>query len=144
MSVVTVRDGVMAVDSACTDNDDMMGCVRKWAEVPDKFGGGFAGGVGHIAVIQKVMAEFVESGTFTGLNEGSELVWLRADGSVSYLTNDGPIDGIEAEFFATGSGKSLARGAMAAGATAEEAANIACRFDVGCWGPVHVLTVNRT
>jgi hypothetical protein len=43
-------------------------------------------------------------------------------------------------FYAIGCGKELAMGAMAAGASATEAAEIACTYDPNCQGPIHTLT----
>jgi len=57
-----------------------------------------------------------------------------------FLTEDGPLH-LEAPFFASGSGRFLAMGAMAAGASAEQALQIACDMDQGTSGPVHSFKV---
>jgi len=43
-------------------------------------------------------------------------------------------------FYAIGSGRDLAFGAMEAGASAFDAVKIACKYDLNCEGPIHTLT----
>jgi hypothetical protein len=60
------------------------------------------------------------------------LVVFHTDGSVeTYERQPVPFPMLDA-FMAWGSGRDYAMGAMARGATAREAAEIACRFDNGC------------
>ena len=47
-------------------------------------------------------------------------------------------------FFAIGSGADYAVGAMAKGASASEAASIACRFDIGCGDGVDTVCIDAT
>jgi ATP-dependent protease HslVU (ClpYQ) peptidase subunit len=71
-------------------------------------------------------------------DEHSELIVLSEDGLYTY--NCGPFpQKIEDKFAAFGSGKELALGALAMGATAKEAVEIASRFDTGCGLGVDVM-----
>ena len=47
-------------------------------------------------------------------------------------------------FWADGSGGDIAKGAMAAGATAREAVEIACRFETGWGGRIQTLKLGKT
>ena len=137
MTVIAVRDGVMAVDSLVAGNGCIYGEARKWREVPGVFGGGFIAGAGDLSRIQEALDDFAANGR-AALEEGA-LLWLRPDGSVRLMEN-GKWCEYSADFYAEGSGAEMAVGAMAAGATAEEAVRIACQYSTTCGGEVHVLT----
>jgi len=49
MTTIAVKDGVLAVDSACSDSGVTIGAVTKYAEVPDFHGGGVAAACGSSA-----------------------------------------------------------------------------------------------
>jgi hypothetical protein len=53
------------------------------------------------------------------------------------------ISRIREPFYAIGCGRALAIGAMAAGATAEEAVKIACNYDIECREPVIVVNTHE-
>lgn len=79
----------------------------------------------------------------TGGPQGFELLLLHPDGSLYVASDQIALSGpIESEFYAVGTGDDLAIGAMAMGASAEEAVRIASRFDphtgpeVTAWRPV--------
>lgn len=142
MSVVTYRDGVMAADSRA-------------------YGGNWQASPG-----QKTKIHQLEDGTRVGVTSAAVgqpervVAWLRAgaipekwgsgdvlssmllvkpDGGV-YLSRDslyfaGPI---HCEYYAIGSGADFALGAMAMGASAERAVEVACSLDPHCGAPVHV------
>lgn len=51
-----------------------------------------------------------------------------------------PFD-IKADFYAEGIGRELAMGALAMGATAEEAARVAIKYSTGCGGKVQKVVL---
>lgn len=129
----------MATDSLLGNGNGLnCGSVRKLFEVPDEFGGGFMAGAGEAGEI----ARFIELATSTQ-NAAQEIksgtvYHLRGDGSVWCIGSGGHWFTFDAPFCAGGSGVEIATGAMAAGASAEEAVRIACEYESGCALPVQV------
>lgn len=72
--------------------------------------------------------------------ENSDLIIVRRDGLVTTWEAKGWLE-IEAPFLAWGSGKSIAMGAMYAGASAEQAVKIAADLDPWTGGKIHALTL---
>lgn len=142
MTIVAVRDGVLAVDSYIGSGRAGNGRMVKWARVHERHGGGFVACAGDAAPGQQFIRSFESSADpMERPAEGADIaaIWLRADGSVREWSI-GWLE-YEAEFYAIGSGTAEALGAMAAGATAEQAAYIACRFRGDCGGDISVLKV---
>jgi len=141
MTIITVRAGVMAVDSLITAGGTIVGQCKKWGKVPEHMGGGFIAGSGDSAGVSQALAD-IDKYNFDLIgrdsNEKYTLVALRGDGSVM-INETGTWFGYDAEYYAEGSGAQLALGAMAQGATAYEAAQIACRLSTSCGGEVHVF-----
>ena len=65
-------------------------------------------------------------------------VVLYRDGSLGCFTERFLRMDVEADFYALGSGEQFALGAMAMGATAEQAVGIACQFDPWSRGPFQI------
>lgn len=63
---------------------------------------------------------------------------LKDDGIYIFMPGD-PMERIEADFFAIGSGSKAARVALLLGKTPEEALELAFQVDPGCGGPIQVL-----
>ena len=78
----------------------------------------------------------LSSGDVGGLRVNPDGVVECYEGSVGFFQ-------MEAPFYALGSGSVIAIGAMAAGADAETAAKIACKYSHGCGEPVHVLRMEN-
>lgn len=66
---------------------------------------------------------------------------IGRDGQISHFSERLRPYKVHASFYAIGSGRRLAIGAMAAGASAKEAVEIACRFDTHSRGPVNAARV---
>lgn len=140
MTVIAIRDGIMAVDSLVTGGGAIFGAVKKFAAVPGKFGGGYIAAAGDLGVAVEVMSKYIDFGQAFEFSDEVVDVHLRADGSV--LTNDGGgWYAYEAPFYAAGSGDMLAIGAMAAGADAATAARIAADHSMNCGGEIHIVSV---
>jgi len=66
---------------------------------------------------------------------------IDKDGHITtYDENFFPINVGLVDFFASGSGQDLARGAMAYGATAKQAVEIACKYDLFSGGKIGTIT----
>lgn len=68
----------------------------------------------------------------------SRLIVLSADGLKFYEREPHPMRCLD-PFMAFGSGRDFAMGAMAMGASAEEAVNVACRFNIFCGCGIDVM-----
>ena len=131
MTVIAIRDGVLAVDSHIGSNW-RMGNVQKSRRLPD---GSVAAGTGNFHVVVAFL-NAMESGSDLPPLGDDEVIQLMRDGSVMYWDSGVSSFQIDAPFHALGSGAQLAIGAMAMGATAREAAEIACRYSNTCGLPV--------
>lgn len=138
MTTIAYRDGVLAADTAAVAGSAVTGQITKvragsvWLvavtgnaeDVPRAFRYADAGPVSReeIKFSDDCAAILVEVATGRVLQfEGSEMFEVRAP------------------FYARGSGRDFALGAMAVGATAAEAVKIACRYDIYSSEPVEVV-----
>jgi ATP-dependent protease HslVU (ClpYQ) peptidase subunit len=137
MSTVAYKDGVMAAESRGTSGDIIRGKVQKLFQLDDGRVVGIAGDVGY-------EAEFL-----AWLDDGARLE-KKPDfsGAASFCAIVGSLSGfvvygkelrcqeIGADFYAIGSGNEIALGAMSYGATARQAVECACKFDVYSGGEI--------
>lgn len=139
MTAIAYRDGVMAADSLAECHGIVLGSVRKIARRRD---GALAGAAGMEMVCAEFIRRFVAG---TDEDYRPELKDER-DFSAVIVTPDGQIwqanaQGrflIDAPFYVDGSAYQLMIGAMAAGASAEEAVRIAIKYDTRCGGAVQI------
>ena len=143
MTVIAIRDGIMAVDSLISGGGMKFGMIKKWRDVPDVFGGGFIASTGACDVAQAGMDAFCASGQIINDNDTDECRWVHmmADGAVREFYHKGPWLSYDADFYAYSASTEFTFGALAAGATAEEAAELTCQYIDGCGGDVHVLSI---
>ncbi len=139
MTVIAVRDGIMAVDSQINAGELKAGTIQKWRAVPECFGGGYIAAAGDAGIVGDGMDAFCRGGEIPP-KEGMTFIHLRADGVVRTAEN-GAWFAYDAPFYAEGSGAKIAIGAMAAGASSTRAVEIACEYDSGCGGEVATLSV---
>lgn len=141
MTVICVRDGVMAVDRMVSQAGFRWGSVGKWVPVKRKAGGGFIACAGDLSVVIPLFPAMRKSGAIAG-HEDIQGLWLQAGGAVLERSGPGGWYHSAAPFYAIGDGAWFAMGAMAAGASAEEAARLACEYHPGsCGGGIDVLRV---
>lgn len=138
MTIVCVRDGVLVVDSLVTCGPARSGTAVKWAEVHAHRGGGFVAVAGALGRTARFLAAMREPVGDPGMSDDDGALWLLPSGEVREW-DMGDWISIAAPFHAIGSGSHFALGAMAHGATAEEAAHIACDLCTTCGGDVVVL-----
>ena len=140
MTVIAIKDGVLACDSGIFAGGVYVGSVTKAARMSN---GNVIGAAGEYGAISPFLAQ-CEGGHDADLPDDlpkdSWALMLSASGGIYCL--DGPHKGwfvIDAPFAALGSGANIAIGAMAAGASAERAVEIACEWAEGCRGPVRIF-----
>ena len=136
MTIIAVRNGIMASDSRGTDDQDSYtytcGKIFRKGDALIGLAGDDGPGV--------VFLDWYGSGK----PKPELLVTGEADFEALVLTRTGVMrydkwcrgDAWHGKFFAIGSGAATALGAMHAGATARQAAAIACKVNPFCAGPV--------
>ena len=137
MTVIAIKDGVLACDSGVFAGGCYAGSIAKAALTP---GGGVVAGAGEAGAVAALLAAALRGEVVDKVAEGTWCLRLEPDGTV--LALDGPHEGwfrFDAPFAALGSGANVALGAMAAGASAERAVEIACEWAEGCRGPVRIF-----
>ena len=131
MTTIACRDGVIAADSGCFNAGLYEGEVDKIWTVPSI---GLIGCCGEYGAILKVVEWLAAGGDPSckpRLSSDSEFAGLlvKSSGEVLHYQLRLRPPPITADFHAIGSGRKIAIGAMAAGATAERAVEIACHND---------------
>jgi ATP-dependent protease HslVU (ClpYQ) peptidase subunit len=143
MTTVCYRDGILAVDSMVTSGDCLVGTSEKAKMMPD---GSFVAHGGILADAELVFAWIAEGEDAKDKPsvdpDQFEAVRVYPNGRIVWYS--GKLTRFEYTehrgFFAFGSGERFALGAMAAGASAEEACRIACEFDTTSMEPVKTYT----
>lgn len=142
MTVIAYKDGVLASDSGVYANDVFRGRRPKVTKNAD---GSLCGGTGCTADCASFQewcaAGRVDAKTSAGTDFTSLLI--EPDGAVKIY--DRCLYGVElhGHYFALGIGCDLALGAMAHGASAEEAVQIAIDLCDSCRGPVQAVRLDR-
>ena len=138
MTTIAFKDGVLAADSHIACGGLRSGTAQKIFE----HGGGAIAGAGAYAEFLRFKDWIVDGADPEKRPElkESDLIWIKPDGSVVEFEPTGQL-AYEAPFYALGSGRELAIGAMAAGASAEEAVRIAIDWSQGSGGEVQIALV---
>ena len=144
MTTIAYRDGVLAADSLLRCGQTRFGIVRKIIQA-----NGLAAALTGDMQDTVLLRRWLQAGCPECGNDGvSPWAILGQDGGSGIVVGSGGAMifdyrlrryPVEAPFYADGSGADIAIGAMAAGATAEEAVRIACRYDTGSSEPVEVV-----
>jgi hypothetical protein len=143
MTTVALRDGVIAAERLITNRDIVVGLQKKLF-VATGPGGSYVhasvGECGHDDAVGKWIGDGMNPTEIPDIGEHGHavVVWC---GGLRTLTCGLMYEAGEAPFHAWGNGRVIALGAMAAGASAEEAVEIACRFDVYSRGPIDVIKI---
>lgn len=137
MTTIAYRDGVLVGDGRLSSEGMIEGTFVKVG----RCGRVLAGAAGHTPTAQAFMRWFkggcVGAPILGTKDRPLEALIVRPGQPLIYI-NHGWGE-IEAPFYAIGSGGSVATGAMAAGASAEEAVRIAMRYDPWTGDPLTVL-----
>jgi len=153
VTTIAIRDGVIAADTQETWEDgSFTPCVKLYRmpwDAEDVAGHivGLAGG----SYAGELFLEWYRDGdrdekpdlTNLDLEEDFEAIVLRPDGTLWSCNRLFTFIPHKTEYFATGSGGKVALGAMAMGATAEEAVAAAIKHDCYTGGDIQVMTIRR-
>lgn len=144
MTVIAYRQGIMASDSATGVGDMAIGTCRKIVRSSTGF---IAGACGDAGEGSRFLEWVLEGGPdfqkhFVPHDHDFGGLFVSPDGTVRRLGLKGAPYIIEAPFHAMGIGREVAMGAMAAGATAERAVEIAIQYMDGCGGPVQMVKLH--
>lgn len=137
MTVIAVRGKTIAADALETTGELISGLVVKLYRAHN---GAVAGAAGNAYACQRFGVWFAGArGKSPNISSDSfEALMLDIDGKIYLLDEHGTLLLRTGEYAALGSGAHLALGAMAAGATAEQAVAIAIKLNVMCGGEVQV------
>lgn len=150
MSTIAYKNGIMAADSAMSQDDEVQLGIYKLAKTKEYLVG-FTGTMAMKAPVLDWIFElenclvpidkFYRHKDLLPTMHGSLmcLVATRA-GSLWYLYGDGMVCETARKFDAAGSGMPYAIGALYAGASAEEAVNIACNLDAFSGGDIKTIS----
>lgn len=141
MTVIAYRDGVMAGDRQLTSHGVVVGMVTKVHLIKSRRALLACDGDAMLAAAFERWMSTRADGDPPPLSQGessSGALEVRADGTMWLWGGTGFIE-FDAPFVALGSGRDLALGAMAAGATAEEAVRYASSLDIYSGGGVDVV-----
>lgn len=138
MSTIAYRDGVIAADTQISADNEILGHATKIG----KRGRVLFGASGDASWMREFLVW--ARGGFVGgppesKGEGGGSALVIADGRLMSVYASGHYDEVRAVFYAVGSGRQFARGAMATGATAEDAVRAAILLDACSGGDVEVL-----
>lgn len=145
MTTIAYRDGILAADSrGYAGNHASLGTKSKIRKCPD---GTLVGcSSNKPGQTEAVMAWFMagadplKAPTFGEGGPDFTLLVVRADGTALYGDGSFHLSGpLTAPFFAVGSGRGPAYGALEMGASAQRAVEVACLHDVWSGGPIETL-----
>lgn len=139
MTTIAYRDGVVAADTQATDGH---GCTNGRVLKVERRGPFLAAAAGQACLARRFL-DWFRSGLVGEPEPGNDE--RNADGMIfmpdGRIVEFSPLGSktVFADFYATGSGMDYALGAMAMGASAEEAVRVAARFDSSTGGRITVL-----
>lgn len=141
MTTIAYRDGIMVADGRRQNGNEVkVGECEKITFLDDCI----IGASGEVVTLEKFL-EWMKDGADKRCKPDIEkpftAIVVYADEVVEIWTQGLMPMMQEAPFYACGSGYELAMGAMAHGATAEEAVVIACEYDAHSDGPLQIVKV---
>lgn len=141
MTTICYRDGVLAADSMVQSGSANIGNCKKIFHVGHALVAGSGDYQDLLAFVAWLKSNDQENKP--KLDDGFDAILVNQRGEVFGYNHSLVAFEIEYHggYFALGSGSEFALGAMAAGASAEAACAIACRYDINSAGPVVVERV---
>ncbi|HYE00929.1 MAG TPA: hypothetical protein VEH84_16215 [Alphaproteobacteria bacterium] len=139
MTTIAYRDGIMAADSQVTGGDVVRGTAKKIFRINDLLVA-CCGGSDEAEEFRQWLRAGAAQGDRPRFRDDSRFsaMTVDADGAVNIWNKFCVPQLADAPFHALGSGNELALGAMAFGASAEQAVNVACSLDIYSGGPIQV------
>ena len=154
MSTVVYKDGVMAFDSRMGLNDMIMHGVLK-AGRTKKYLYGYAGRASHMTPLYDWVREceaekdmpspeffYRKNDSLISVGDVGTCMLISASGTIWEVTTEGHTIPIPRAFHAIGNGYEYAFGAMAMGASAVEAVEVASQYDAFTGGEIHSLNID--
>ncbi len=138
MTTIAYRDGYVAADSASWKGDVLMGYVNKIHEVSE---GVVFVGCGVLHEVRSMVESYESRTPFPELKDATVVQFNPNKRIMEYGSEGYAFLCDHKTYMAWGSGSQLALGAMAAGATAEEAVKAAVKHDAFTAGKVKVVKV---
>lgn len=138
MTTIAYRDGVMAADSRVSGGGIHRGVVDKIIVLDDGSLLGCCGPAGVDVMVAMWLEQGAPPSNMPRVPDGTDFhaILVRPSGDVKVISPSLIIQRLVAQFVATGSGNEIALGAMAMGASAIRAVEIACELDVHSGPPV--------
>ena len=141
MTTIAFKDGFMSADTQAADNWGLVSHTSKLIRISDNCVAGIAG----CSRQAFRFTERLKDGSVGGDDkppEGDFVVLVVTTNSIVVYYEDELFDDYTPEkMWAIGSGRLIAMGAMAAGATAQDAVRIASKWDEGTGGDIEVMRV---
>ena len=138
MTTIAYRDGIMASDTLVTSGSNCVGEIQKSGRTADGYLWAVAGSACLIADFRD-WAEHRKGDPYEIKDRDGNFILITPQGKVREWWGDGWCES-EAEFYAWGSGDSVALGAMAVGASAVEAVAAASRIDKSTGGKMMTVS----
>lgn len=135
MTTIAYRAGIIASDTVQTFNSMRFGTMQKIARRRDGTLVGAAGNASYVKTLIKWANSAAKGNPPLPPNDGGTGLIITPKGVIRLVDDDG-ISEVEAEYVAIGSGGEIALGAMAYGASAEEAVKISIKHDCHSGGEV--------
>lgn len=150
MTVIAYRNGIMASDSLLVDGYSRIGTAQKI----DKVRGWIIGGAGDFDATEAFMAKFDPSVIRKNIyipfypgaprdGEECKLLAVSPRGEMYEFSSAGVFGRVYGPYYALGAGADSAMAAMAMGATAEKAVQIAIKHNMACGGKVQVVKLGK-
>lgn len=147
MTTIAFKDGILAADSAVTASGNWEGSCMKIAKLKPSIFAGFAGAL----AVQETVFEWIAGGMDrkkipTIMDGGEDYKWdclVITPDAVWSLERSFLRSFTQSPYYAIGSGADLALGAMAMGATANQAVEAACKHDIYSRQPITMLKVPK-
>ena len=142
MSTIAYRDGILASDSLVTDGDRREGFMRKLFRLADNRMVGFVGDAGYM---EQFLAWVDGRGPCPDHEDGRtmEALIIAPSGAMTWVDNCGRRLAFDANYAALGSGAAYAYGALAFGASAEDAVRAAIVHDVHSGGTIVTMSLEQ-
>lgn len=142
MTIVAYKDGVLAADKQCCD----AGMARTVTKIRRLKDGRLAGASGNSSMCRR-MLDWIDDGADISKHPDTKdqcnVLVVNLDGSLDLYDEGAAAIKLEDPFAAIGCGRDYALGAMACGASAVKAVDIACRFDIHCGQGVDMLRLRQ-
>ena len=145
MTTIAYRDGVLAADSLLTDGNLICGSVSKLATSKHGAIGGAVGRLERTLEFLRWLETFDvdrRNPDVAPVAEGADGLIISPKERIFLWTGGKQLVVLDAPFAAIGSGAKVAMGAMAAGATAEQALRICRDYDIYTGGRIVTLRVD--